>query len=276
MRLDQNRNGEVDRKFRQTRLGEAVDRSNSRHGSVDPLDLARFEQLGAEWWDPKGPMAMLHEINPVRMRYLRDTITAYRPEPSAQRGDGLLAGLSILDIGCGGGVLSEPLCRLGAAVTGIDPGPENIAAARDHAGIFALDIDYRATTAETLAASGEHFDVVLAMEVVEHVVDRSAFIGTVCSLVKPGGLLIASTLNRTAKSFMLAIVGAEYVLRWLPRGTHNWMQFVTPDELALPLRRAGMKILDTSGMIFDPLRGNWHLGRDTGVNYFMTARKRLS
>jgi 2-polyprenyl-6-hydroxyphenyl methylase/3-demethylubiquinone-9 3-methyltransferase len=219
-------------------------------------------------------MAKLHEINPVRMRYLRDTITAHWPEASAQPGEGPLAGLSILDIGCGGGVLSEPLARLGATVTGIDPGPENIAAARAHAGLFDLDIDYRATTAEAVAASGARFDVVLAMEVVEHVVDRNAFVGTVCSLVKPGGLLIASTLNRTAKSFLLAIVGAEYVLRWLPRGTHNWMQFVTPDELALPIKRAGLKILDTSGMIFDPLRGSWRLGRDTGVNYFMAARKR--
>ena len=244
-------------------------------GSVDTTDLARFERLGAEWWDPKGPMGKLHEMNPVRMRYLRDTIAKHlgptAPAPGTVGPP--WSGLRILDIGCGGGVLSEPLARLGASVTAIDPAAGNIAVARDHAALSDLRIDYRATTAEDLAASGAEFDVVLAMEVVEHVVDRDRFVGTVCGLVRPGGLLVVSTISRTAKSFMLAILGAEYVLRWLPRGTHNWSQFVLPDELAAPIRRAGLRVMDTRGMIYDPLRGAWRLGRDTDVNYVMTARR---
>ncbi len=238
---------------------------------VDAADLARYERLGDEWWDPRGPMGKLHEINPVRLRYLRDQVEEHRGE--AAREGGSFAGLRVLDIGCGGGLLCEPLARLGARVTGVDPGANNIAAARLHASRAELSIDYRATTAETVAAAGEHFDLVLAMEVIEHVTDRDAFVGTVASLVAPGGLLVASTLNRTAKSYLLAIVGAEYVLRWLPRGTHSWTQFVTPEEFADLIRRAGLKVTDTRGMVFDPLRGPWRLSRDTDVNYFVVARK---
>ncbi len=243
-------------------------RGTRRDASVDPADVARFERLGAEWWDPDGPMGKLHDMNPVRIGYLRDAIARHRPEP----GEGL-AGLRILDIGCGGGLLSEPLARLGARVTGVDPGETNIGVARQHAERAGLDIDYRAATAEDLVAGGEQFDVVLAMEVVEHVVDRDAFMASVCALVRPGGLLFASTLNRTAKSYLLAIVGAEYVLRWLPRGTHRWSQFVTPDELAAPVREAGLTLLDTTGLVFDLLRNQWRLSRDTDVNYFVTARR---
>ncbi|UDL96804.1 bifunctional 2-polyprenyl-6-hydroxyphenol methylase/3-demethylubiquinol 3-O-methyltransferase UbiG [Lichenihabitans sp. PAMC28606] len=257
-------------------MQDQVQADMPRRESVDPVDLARYERLGAEWWDPKGPMGKLHEINPLRLGYLREMIETHRPRVETSPDEGPFHGLSMLDIGCGGGVLSEPLCRLGGTVTGIDPGRENIAAARHHAETFDLPIDYRATTAEALAASGERFDVVLAMEVVEHVVDRNAFMATVCSLVKPGGLLIASTLNRTAKSFLLAIVGAEYVLRWLPRGTHNWNQFVTPEELVMPIRRAGLKVLNRTGMTYDPLHNTWSLGRDTDVNYFVTAQRKAT
>ncbi len=248
------------------------DRGTARGGSIDAVDLARYNRLGEAWWDPDGPMGKLHEINPVRLRYLRDTILKHRPGPTDAASP--LEGRTVLDIGCGGGLLCEPLARLGAAVTGIDPAENNVAVARQHAEVMGLSVDYRATTAEALAASGVRYDVVLAMEVVEHVVDRDAFIETACTLVAPDGLLVASTLNRTAKSFMLAIVGAEYVLRWLPRGTHRWTQFVTPDELAAPIEAAGLRVLGTTGMIYDPLRRAWRLGRDTDVNYFLAASRR--
>ena len=252
-------------------------RDDGQRSSIDAEDLARFERLGAEWWDPNGPMGKLHEMNPTRMRYLRDIVDRHRaasPGPRPQGGP--FAGLAMLDIGCGGGILAEPLARLGATVTAIDPAPGNIDIARRHAAESGLAIDYRATTAEDLAHGGAGFDVVLAMEVVEHVVDRDRFVATVCRLVRPGGLLVLSTLNRTAKSFVLAIVGAEYVLRWLPRGTHHWTQFVTPQELAAPVRRAGLTVIDRSGMIYDPLAATWRLGRDTDVNYFLAARRAAS
>ena len=243
----------------------------SPQAGVDAADLARYERLGADWWDPKGPMGKLHEINPFRMRYLRDRLAAIEPAGAPEGSP--WRGLTILDIGCGGGVLSEPMARLGAQVTGIDPGETNIGVATQHARKMELAIDYRATVAEDLAAEGRQFDVVVASEVVEHVADRDAFVRTACSLVRPGGLLIGSTINRTAKSFMLVIVGAEYVLRWLPRGTHRWTQFVTPEEFAAAIRRAGLTVVDRTGLVFDPLRGRWSLGRDTDTNYFIAARK---
>lgn len=238
--------------------------------SIDPADVARFDRLGDAWWDEAGPMGKLHEINPVRLGYLRDLLAS---QATTATEDGPLGGLRVLDIGCGGGILSEPLARMGARVTGIDPAPGNIAAATSHAQAGGLSIDYRATTAEALASSAARFDVVLAMEVVEHVADRDGFVATVASLVEPGGLLVLSTLNRTAKSFALAIVGAEYVLRWLPRGTHRWSQFVTPAELTTAVRRTGLTTLGTRGMVYDPLRRDWRLSRDTDVNYFLAARK---
>ena len=238
---------------------------------VDAADVARYDALGEAWWDPKGAMAPLHRLNPTRIRYIRDLMAGhFAVAPDAPLP---LAGLSILDIGSGGGLLSEPLARLGGRVTGIDPAPNNVAVAARHAAEGGLAIDYRATTAETLAEAGTRFDAVLALEVVEHVPDPDVFVATACSLVRPGGLFVLSTINRTAKSFALAIVGAEYVLRWLPRGTHDWNQFRTPDEIATPVRVAGLKVLDRTGMVFDPLRNRWILSRDTDVNYLLSARR---
>ena len=238
---------------------------------VDAADVARYDALGEAWWDPNGAMAPLHRLNPTRIRYIRDLIVRqFDVAPDAALP---LAGLSILDIGSGGGLLSEPLARMGGRVTGIDPAPNNVAIAARHAEENGVSVDYRATTAETLAEAGETFDVVLALEVVEHVPDPDAFVATACALVRPGGIFVLSTLNRTAKSFALAIVGAEYILRWLPRGTHDWNQFRTPDEIATPVRVAGLKILDRTGMVFDPLRNAWNLSRDTDVNYLLSAKR---
>ena len=237
-------------------------------GSVDAADVDRYDRLGAAWWDERGPMAKLHEINPVRLRYLREVIgRRHPPADEAQP----FAGLALVDIGCGGGLLAEPLARLGGTVTGLDPAPGNIAIARTHAALEGLTIDYRATTAEALVATGARFDVVLALEVVEHVTDRAAFVATLARFVAPGGLLVLSTLNRTAKSFVLAIIGAEYVLRWLPRGTHRWTQFVTPAELAADVRRAGLTVTSRRGLVYDPLRRDWRLADDLDVNYFLPA-----
>lgn len=244
--------------------------------SVDPADVARFERLGAEWWDETGPMAALHEINPLRVQFMRETLvrhfgrTAGGDRPGSLRP---LSGLRVLDIGCGGGLLSEPLARLGAAVTGIDPGTVNIAVAQAHATDLGLAIDYRPVSVEAMAESGTTFDAVIASEVIEHAIDQPRFVAAACSLVRPGGVFLASTLNRTAKSFLLAIVGAEYLLRWLPRGTHDWRKFVTLDEFTTWTKRAGLQPLASEGLMFNPLRGAWSLGRDTDVNYFFAAAR---
>jgi 2-polyprenyl-6-hydroxyphenyl methylase / 3-demethylubiquinone-9 3-methyltransferase len=254
-----------------TAATQAVNADGSQ-ARIDVEDVARFERLGSEWWDPNGPMGKLHEINPVRLRYIRDR-AAKHWAISHDGDDGPLSGRTVLDIGCGGGLLSEPLARLGGHVTGLDPGTTNIEVARRHAAQSGLAIDYRAGMAEDLATAGERFDLVVASEVIEHVPDQAAFMATIAGLVAPGGLLIASTFNRTAKSYLLGIVGAEYVLRWVPRGTHRWTRFVTTEEFAAGLRRGGLKVLDTSGMIFDPLGRGWRLGRDTDVNYFISAKR---
>jgi 2-polyprenyl-6-hydroxyphenyl methylase/3-demethylubiquinone-9 3-methyltransferase len=244
---------------------------SERTSSVDPQEVERFARLAARWWDPRGPMAPLHKLNPVRLAYIRDN-TAEHFDRDAKK-LGCLKGLRILDIGCGAGLLSEPLARLGAEMTGIDPAAENIAAARAHAAEAGVTVDYRDATAEDLAGAGEQFDVVLAMEVVEHVNDVPAFVSTCASLVKPGGLFFAATLNRTLKSFALAIVGAEYVLRWLPRGTHQWDKFVTPEELEGAVEDAGLRVIGERGVIFNPLAGRWQLSSDTDVNYMLVAAK---
>ncbi len=237
---------------------------------LDAEDVAKYDRLGDDWWNTRGAMAQLHKLNPARIGYLRDLILRHFPDGTEAAP---LQGLTVLDIGCGGGLLSEPLARLGATITGIDPAPNSIAAASRHAQAMDLEIDYRTATAEDLAAAGERFDLVLGMEVVEHVPRPEVFVGTAASLVRPGGLLVLSTLNRTAKSFALAIVGAEYVLRWLPRGTHRWAQFITPDERAGLVRRSGLKVLDRTGLVYDVLRDRWTTGRDTDVNYLLAATR---
>ncbi len=243
----------------------------ARAASVDTAEVERFSRLAADWWDPRGPMAALHKFNPVRLGYIRDQAAArFARDP---RKLDCLAGLRMLDIGCGGGILSEPLARLGAVMVGADPAEENIEAARDHAEEQGVKVDYRATSAEELAEAGETFDVVLAMEVVEHVVDVEAFVSTCASMVKPGGLFIAATLNRTLKSFALAIVGAEYVLRWLPRGTHQWDKFVTPRELEAAVENAGLNVTGERGVVYNPFADRWQLSSDTDVNYMLVAAR---
>lgn len=239
--------------------------------TLDREEVARFAKLGSEWWDPNGPFKPLHRINPVRLTYIRDQLCrAFGRDPKQGKS---LEGLSLLDIGCGGGLVCEPLARLGAHVTGIDPGAENIAAAKAHAEAAGLTIDYEVATAEKLAARPKSYDAVLLLEVVEHVPDVPKFLKAVAPLVRPNGVMILSTLNRTLKAYALAIVGAEYILRWLPIGTHQWERFVTPAELRAALSGAGLTLTGTTGMIYDPFADEWRLGRDTDVNYFATARR---
>ncbi len=240
-----------------------------RDSSVDDAEVARFSALASEWWDPRGKMAVLHKFNPVRLGFIKDA-ACRQFERDAKRLDAL-SGLRMLDIGCGGGILSEPLARLGAAVVGADPSQTNIAAAKLHADEAGLAVDYRATTAEALADAGERFDIVLAMEVVEHVADLSLFVRRCAEMVKPGGLMITATLNRTLKSFALAIVGAEYLLRWLPVGTHDWRKFISPTELERMLRHVGLRVVDLAGLTANPLTGRWTTSRDLSVNYLMMA-----
>lgn len=238
--------------------------------SVDPDEIARFEAMADSWWDPAGAFRPLHRLNPVRLGFLRDRIADHYGRDA--RADRPLAGLSLLDIGCGGGLISEPLARLGGAVTGIDASERNIGVASLHAGDSGLAIDYRATTAEALVGTGAQFDVVLALEIVEHVADLDLFIAACTRLAKPGGLMIFSTLNRTPKSFALAIVGAEYLLRWLPRGTHNWRKFVRPSELARALSQSGAALDALVGVAYNPVSDRWRLADDLAVNYMAVAR----
>lgn len=242
-----------------------------RDPTVDEREVAHFAAMAAEWWDPSGKMRMLHKFNPVRLGYIKQTLC--REFDRDDRRLDALAGLRILDIGCGAGLVSEPLARLGAHVVGADPSESNIAAARLHAEQQQLCIDYRSTTVATLAEQKEHFDVVLAMEVVEHVADVTLFIEQCSSVLNPAGAMIVATINRTMKSFALAIIGAEYVLRWLPRGTHRWDKLITPNELAAVLERHRLSVIDETGVVYDLFCDSWRLSSDMDVNYMMTARQ---
>ena len=239
-------------------------------GAVDGEEIARFAALADQWWDAEGSFAPLHRINPVRVRYVRDALAAAAGRDADS--DRPLAGLEILDVGCGGGLLAEPLARLGAAVTGLDPSPEAVAAAAAHARDSGLEIDYRCATVEDLAGPGRRFDAVVALEVVEHVPDLPAFVSACAGLARAGAPLIFATINRTPRAFAFAIVGAEYVLGWLPRGTHRWSRFVRPSELARALARSGAEIAALDGVSYDVLSGDWRLSRDLSVNYLATAR----
>lgn len=237
-------------------------------GSIDAGEVERFARLAGDWWDPKGPMAPLHRMNPARLSFIRSRLAR---DPAALKP---LTGLRVLDLGCGGGLLSEPLARMGATVIGADATAEILEVARRHAADQGLAIDYRETTAEALLAQGESFDAVLALEVVEHVAEPRAFLAAAAGLVRPGGQLLLSTINRTAKSFLMAIVGAEWVLRVLPRGTHDWRRFLTPSELKRLLTAQGLKVTAAQGLVLNPLDRAWRLSdRDLDVNYLMAAEK---
>ena len=240
------------------------------HPSVDPGEVAKFSALAAQWWDPKGKFAPLHKFNPVRLSFIRAEAAAHFGRD--QKALRPFEGLTLLDIGCGGGLLSEPMARLGFAVTGADASEKNIGTARAHAAEGGLDIDYRATTAEALAAEGRQFDVVLNMEVVEHVADVSGYLSACAGLVKPGGLTLVATLNKTLKSLALAKIGAEYVLNWLPHGTHDWNRFIAPSDLESMLQQSGLTVLKRQGVSFDPLGWDWRLSADVDVNYMLVAR----
>lgn len=240
--------------------------------TIDPQEIAKFEAMAAEWWDLEGKFKPLHMLNPCRLDYITSQIAAEfardldQPKP--------FEGLRILDIGCGGGLLCEPMARLGATVVGVDAAPRNIPVAQVHAEQSGLTIDYRVGTAEDMAAAGEQFDVVLNMEVVEHVADPLGYLTACRMLLKPGGLHICSTINRNPKSFAMAIVGAEWVMRWLPKGTHDWAKFITPDELFSLLQRAGLDPVDRKGFQFNPINWSWRLSdRDLSVNYVTASVK---
>jgi 2-polyprenyl-6-hydroxyphenyl methylase/3-demethylubiquinone-9 3-methyltransferase len=239
--------------------------------TIDQAEVDRFTAMAAEWWDPTGKFRPLHKFNPVRLAYIRDRVSAqFGRDPKSHRP---LEGLRLLDIGCGGGLLSEPMARMGANVLGADASERNIGIARTHAEQSGVTVDYRAVTAEALAADGEKFDIVLNMEVVEHVADVPFFIETCASMVKPGGLMFIATINRTFKAAALAIVAAENILRWLPRGTHQYEKLVRPEEIEAPLGRAGLTVTDRTGVFFNPLANQWNLSRDMDVNYMLVAQR---
>lgn len=239
--------------------------------TVDTAEVERFSRMAAEWWNPKGKFRPLHKFNPVRLAYIREQACArFGRDPKAIRP---LEGLRLLDIGCGGGLLCEPMARLGAQVIGVDASETNIEVAKLHAAESGLAIDYRATTAEALAQAGETFDIVLNMEVVEHVADVGLFISSCGNMVKPGGIMFVATINRTLKALGLAIVGAEYVLGWLPRGTHRYEKLVRPAELETALSAAGLSIADRLGVTYNPLADEWRRSRDMDVNYMVLAEK---
>lgn len=240
--------------------------------TVDPAEIAKFEAMAAEWWDPKGKFKPLHEMNPIRLEYIVQQICAeFGRDTSSLRP---FEGLRLLDIGCGGGLLSEPMARLGATVVGADAAAGNIPVAQLHAEQSGLDIDYRNVTAEALAEASEQFDIILNMEVIEHVADPLAYLTACRQLLKPGGLMLCSTINRNPKSYMAAIIGAEVIMRWLPRGTHEWQKFITPDELFDLINNAGLDPVDRKGFVFNPLLWSWSISdQDLSVNYVTASIK---
>lgn len=276
--------------------------------TVDAAEIEHFSRMASDWWNPDGKFKPLHRMNPVRVEWIADIVEreAWKvegdrhPSPSTHHVS-RLHDLTLLDIGCGGGLVCEPMARLGARVTGIDASEKNIGVAKAHAQQMGLEIDYRCMTAEELVAcipspvGGESgwgqyysdsadtaplllgeglYDIILALEIIEHVADVEAFVAASAALLKPGGIIIYSTLNRTAKSFALAIVGAEYVLRWLPRGTHDWKKFLRPSELCTPLRRHGIEVTEMAGMVMHPFNGDWRIdAKDLSVNYLVAGRK---
>jgi 2-polyprenyl-6-hydroxyphenyl methylase/3-demethylubiquinone-9 3-methyltransferase len=244
-------------------------RRSGPSSTVDAAEIGRFDALAGSWWDANGPMKPLHGLNPVRLGFIREQ--AISQFGLNRRAVAPLAGLSVADVGCGGGLLAEPLARMGGTVTGLDPATQNIAVAKAHAVLMELDIRYLPTTIEDIVADGERFDLVTALEVIEHVADVPAFLGALASALKPGGLLVMSTLNRTLRSYAAAIIGAEYIMRWLPKGTHDWSKFVRPEDLERGLNDAGLHVLEARGMVPDPFRGGWRLADDTAVNYILAA-----
>lgn len=251
-------------------LAEAQ-RVQTAQTTIDADEVARFSAMAEEWWDPTGKFKPLHKFNPIRLGYIRDRLCAHFDRDP--RSLAPLDGLTLLDVGCGGGLLSEPLARMGAIVTGIDASEKNIGTARAHAARSDVEIDYRCSAAEDLMAAGETFDIVLSLEVVEHVADVDLFLDSCTALVRDGGAMILATLNRTPKAFMFGIVGAEYVMRWLPRGTHDWKKFVRPSELSRGLRRNGVDVSDISGLSFNPLSDEWRVSGDVSVNYILFGTK---
>ncbi len=242
--------------------------------TIDPSEIAKFDAMAAQWWDVDGPAAPLHRMNPCRLDYIATQAAAqFDRDLRAPRP---LEGLSLLDVGCGGGLATEPMARLGAQAVGVDAAEAGVVAARAHAAREGLEIDYRVSTAEALAEQGAGFDLILALEIVEHVADRAAFLRPLAEMLRPGGLLVLSTLNRTPASFLKAVVGAEYVLGWLPRGTHDWRRFVRPDELGALVGEAGLEAVDRMGMVYAPLADRWRLDpSDLSVNYLLTAAQPL-
>lgn len=240
--------------------------------TVDPEEIGRFARQAGDWWDPDGSLGALHRLNPVRLAFIRaELCRQFRRDGRSMRP---FEGLALLDVGCGGGLVAEPMARLGFAVTGIDAGEAAIAAARRHAEASGLAIDYRVATAESLAEAGASFDAVLALEVIEHVADPAALLAALGALVRPGGAFVGATINRTARAFALAVVGAEYVLGWLPRGTHDWRRFLRPSEFVLGLRRHRLHAVRLAGVGYDPRRGEWSISNDLAVNYLVVAEKR--
>ena len=246
---------------------------NQANATFDRSEIERFARLASEWWDAEGKFRTLHQIGPARLTFLRDQLLSHFKSAQSAPAIRPLEGISILDVGCGGGLVCEPLARLGAVVTGIDPAEENIEAARRHAAGQGLDIAYRAARIEDLAREGCSFDALVCLEVVEHVPAPGVFLKTCATLVRPGGMMLLSTINRTLKAYILTIIGAEYLLRWLPVGTHQWERFITPQELGRYLAEAGLRAPFFEGLVYHPLSDAWALSSDTDVNYFAAAAK---